>query len=120
MLLETLRQVRRLKSHQLKEVIQKLELIAKNKDKDQKDITFEDLFDALTFCKFHFNGEGFYESMGEMCPCNCICINCEMIPENPIGIKMQEIGKTMGEENVMTEFIEKFAKEDNEQKEIEP
>jgi|SRR6185312_2125653 len=106
MLLELLKKIKSLKVKELEEVVNKLEL----REKDVPELTINDLKDALNCCIYHFTG-GFYESMGEICPCNCICENCEMIPEHPIGKKMQEIGKTMGEENVMTKFIEQFAKE---------
>jgi hypothetical protein len=111
MLLELLKKIKSSKVRELEEVVYKLQF----RSNEFSELTLNDLNDALNCCIYHFTG-GFYESMGEICPCNCICENCEMIPEHPVHIRMQEICKTMAEENVMTEFIEKFSKETNDQK----
>ena len=121
---QLLRKIKKLKVKELHELDEKLVAIHKIQLK-QWDPKFNNLIDglinvidieeALTYCLYHFKG-GMKESLGfEVCPCNCYCENCELIPEDPIGIRMQSLGKTIGEENVMIEFNEKYStKEINE------
>ncbi len=77
-------------------------------------MTLRELNEALTCCMFHYTG-GMFESLSlEECPCKCACKNCEMIPETPVLIRMQDIGNKIKEENVLFEFL----KELNEKKTI--
>lgn len=106
-LLLTLKKIKRLKYSQLKEIAKKLDIIRNNKSTP---IDIVDLEDAITFCKYHFTG-GLLESFGlEMCPCNCYCESCEVIPTEVVSMRMQEIASEMGEENVFNEFIEQYGK----------
>jgi len=115
-MLKLFRKIRKLKSKELNELIEKLEVIESRKLKlwhDQFDnnslepwpvINLEDIEQAFTFCIYHFKG-GFYDELGEVCPCNCHCESCEMIPTNNVGKRMQEIGEEITEENVIFELI---------------
>lgn len=107
---QILARVRRLKSKEFSELCYKLELRKSNNNTlnfvDKKVLDFDDIEEALTHCIYHYKG-GMFEHLGyDYCPCQCHCINCEMIPENDIGIRMQEIGFNLTEKNVMFEFIE--------------
>jgi len=75
------------------------------------DPTLLDVKDSFVFCDYHYTG-GFYESMGDYCPCQCYCKNCEMIPEDAKLIRAQEIAEDMTEENVFNEFIRQYGKGD--------
>jgi hypothetical protein len=130
MILDILKKIKKLKVKELKELSEKLEIIKKDKfneyyreylkDSENRSISysdtyllFDDLTDALTYCKYHFYGN-MLESEGlDKCPCNCHCINCELIPESPVLVRMQEIGKDMTEENVFNEFVEKYCEKNS-------
>lgn len=67
--------------------------------------------DPTVYCEFHWHG-GMYENLGyDVCPCQCYCTNCEMIPEDAILIRAQEIAGDMKEENVFEEFKRQFGKD---------
>ena len=107
---QILARVRRLNSKQFKDLIYKLELRKYECTTlnlvESKVLDFDDLEEALTHCIYHYKG-GMFEHLGyDICPCQCYCINCEMIPENEVGIRMQEIGFNITEKNVMFEFLE--------------
>lgn len=119
-MLELLRKIKKLKIKELKKLEGKLEIIHQKKmnewfklvEDGEQPITpvvdFDDLRDALTYCEYHFTGARYdHELDTENCPCNCHCINCELIPTNDIGIKMQEMGKDITEENVIFDGLRK-------------
>lgn len=119
-----LKQIKKLKVKELNVLAEKLAIIDTNKKQLWHDnysgdypepspiIDIDDIKQALTYCIFHFKG-GMLESLGyDECPCGCHCISCELIPENEIGIRMQELGETISEENVMNDFIEEYGKKE--------
>lgn len=125
-MIEILKKIKKLKVKELKLLDEKLKIILKKKKDQWKEenpvfdpenfvmppvLDIEDIYTALMFCIYHFKG-GRVESASddEMCPCNCHCESCEMIPESEVLVRMQEIGQTMTEENVMNEFVEKHGK----------
>ncbi len=116
---QILKQIKKLKVKDLCILAEKLEAIEqKHREQLSKDfnskylilepvIDMNDIEDALAHCIFHFKG-GMLESFGlEECPCKCYCISCEMIPEHPIGIEMQNIAENMTEKNVFDEYLER-------------
>lgn len=119
-MLDLLKKVKKLKVKELKKVNNKLEVIHQKKmnewfkliEKGEQPITpvvdLDDLRDALTYCEYHFVG-GLLEDEGlDKCPCSCYCINCEIIPTEKVSIRMQEIARDMGEENVFEEFKREY------------
>ena len=108
-MINLLRKIRKLKYSELKKIAFRLDLIQRKK---QSKIDINDINDALSCCDFHFSG-GMYESFGlEICPCNCYCQSCEVIPESAIPVRMQELARDMNEENVMNKFIEQYCTKD--------
>ncbi len=122
-----LKQIHKLNKSQLQDLAEKLEIIKERKIKDEgmppyanpyTHLRLSDIKEALTYCIYHFKGGGFYESMGEECPCNCRCQACEMIPETLIPKRMQELCATMTEENVFDEFKRQYGRQDELQPQI--
>lgn len=131
MILDILKKIKKLKVKELKELAHKLEIIKKKrfneyyckylKYPEDKSISysdtyllFDDLGEALTYCIYHFEGGRLESKDGEEnCPCLCLCTNCELLPESPVLVRMQEIGQNIAEENVFNEFIEKYGKKEN-------
>lgn len=105
-MLKLLKKIKKLKVKELKLLAKRLEIINERSDSN----ILSELSEALNCCDFHFYG-GFTEDMGDICPCNCFCNNCEMIPQSEVLVRMQEIGQNMTEENVINEFIEEYGKE---------
>lgn len=106
-----LKKIKKMKMAQLGELTEKLEIIQKTKMKNLGKLNyscnFKDLSEALIFCIYHFKG-GLKESIADECPCRCLCESCEVIPENPIGVRMQEIATHMKEKNVILDFFDEY------------
>lgn len=123
-----LRRIKRLKVKELKLVAEKLDIISYNKyiewranynadaphltyaEMQSPTVTMDDIQDAFIYCIYHFDGKRLESIDGnEQCPCNCWCEKCEMIPESSVLIRMQELGTSITNENVMNEFIEQYS-----------
>lgn len=99
MFLTLVKTIKKLKVKELKELARRLDIIA-----SRKSSSILDLSEAVNCCNYHFDGNN---SEFEICLCNCFCQNCEYIPQDKIGQRMQEIGQDITDENAIFDLIEK-------------
>ena len=99
-ILQLLKRIKCMRVSQFKELIDKLETLTNGLM--LSDITLKDIQNTFIFCLYHYKG-GLMESFGlEECPCQCYCINCEVIPEGIVSKRMVEIATYLKEENVLS------------------
>lgn len=94
-----LKQIKKLKAKDLKNLSQKLEIINLRQGSNLE----YQLDEALNRCEYHFYGKNY---SNEICPCSCYCINCELIPTDQLGQRMQELGQSITEKDIMLELVE--------------